>query len=92
MMVAELDALTVMDTIARVIPTAATTKTWEDKGQTSIKKRGVVGSGGKQVRHYPYLSVSLCSYQCKVENQYLKHMFEIAITIWYCEMNQYEFS
>ena len=32
MIVAALDALTVMDTMALVIPTAATTKTW---GQTS---------------------------------------------------------
>lgn len=29
MMVAELDALTVIDTMARVIPTAATTNTWD---------------------------------------------------------------
>lgn len=31
MMVAALDALTVMDTMARVIPTAATTKTYSKK-------------------------------------------------------------
>lgn len=38
MMVAALDALTVMDTMARVIPTAATTNTWKDIGQTAIKR------------------------------------------------------
>lgn len=42
MMVAALDALTVMDTMARVIPTAATTNTYNTQCITVGKKKKIL--------------------------------------------------